>query len=87
MELSTVADIILDAGLIGVLIVGLWAFFKGHIWPKEMVEKTLEAQQKAADSTAEILGTKITAELSNGIRKAMVEGIAEGYLKINGGNS
>lgn len=81
------ADIILDAGLIGVLIVGLWAFFKGHIWPKEMVEKTLEAQQKAADSTAEILGTKITAELSNGIRKAMVEGIAEGYLKINGGNS
>lgn len=63
---------------------GLWAFFKGHIWPKEMVEKTLEAQQKAADSTAEILGTKITAELSNGIRKAMVEGIAEGYLKING---
>ncbi len=85
MELSTVADIILDAGLIGVLIVGLWAFFKGHIWPKEMVEKTLEAQQKAAEASAEILGTKITEGLSNGFRDAMVEAIAEGYLKVNGG--
>ena len=64
---------------------GLFGFFKGHIWPRDMVEKTIAAQQKAAEQTAEILGTKITGELSDGIRKAMVEGIAEGYLKINGG--
>ena len=87
MELSAVADLILDAGLIGVLILGLFGFFKGHIWPRDMVEKTIAAQQKAAEQTAEILGTKITGELSDGIRKAMVEGIAEGYLKINGGSS
>ena len=64
---------------------GLWAFFKGHIWPKEMVEKTLEAQQKAADQSAKILGAEITEGLSNGFRKAMIDAIAEGYLKINGG--
>lgn len=82
---TTIVGLILDAGLVGVLILGLWAFFKGHIWPRNMVEKTLEAQQKAAEASAEIISTKITTELSSGIRKAMVEGIAEGYLKINGG--
>ena len=63
----------------------IWAFISGRIWPQKMVEKMIEAQQKAAEQTAEIIGTKITTELSDGFRKAMVEAIAEGYLKINGG--
>ena len=79
-----IAEMIERLGVLGGAIVAIWAFVTGKIWPQKVVEKMIEAQQKAAEQSAEIISTKITAELSNGIRKAMVEGIAEGYLKING---
>ena len=82
-----IADIIERLGILGGCIVAIWAFVTGRIWPQKVVQKMIDAQQKAAEQSAEIISTNITNELSNGIRKAMIEGIAEGYLKINGGNS
>ena len=82
-----IADIIEKLGILGGCIVAIWAFVTGRIWPQKVVEKMIDAQHKAAEQSAEIISMKITSELSNGIRKAMVEGIAEGYLKINGGSS
>ena len=80
-----IAEMIERLGVLGGAIVAIWAFVTGKIWPQKVVEKMIEAQEKAAVQTAEIISAKITAELSNGVRKGMVEGIAEGYLKINGG--
>ena len=82
-----IADIIEKLGVLGGCIVAIWAFVTGKIWPQKVVEKMIDAQQKAGEQSAKIISTEITNELSNGIRKAMVEGIAEGYLKINGGSS
>ena len=79
-----IAEIIERLGVLGGAIVAIWAFVTGKIWPQKMVEKMIDAQQEAAEKSAEIISTKITGELSDGIRKAMIEGIAEGYLKING---
>ena len=42
-------EIITKLGVTGVLIVNVWLFIKGKIWPEAMVEKTIEAQQKSAD--------------------------------------
>ena len=84
MELSTVADLILNAGLLGGLIVAIWAFVTGRLWPKEMVDKTLEAQQRAAETTATIISQQICDKLANGVADGMERGIAKGYLKING---
>jgi hypothetical protein len=83
ITLAVIGDFVTKLGATGVLIVGLWAFLRGFVWPKNMVEKTLEAQQKAAEQSAIIIAKTINEELSNGVKKGMVEGIAEGYLKIN----
>ena len=79
-----IADLIEKLGILGGCIVAIWAFVTGRIWPQKVVQKMIDAQQKAGEQSAKIISTEITNELSNGIRKAMVEGIAEGYLKING---
>ena len=84
MELSSIADLILNAGLLGGLIVAIWAFVTGRLWPKEMVDKTLEAQQRAAEASAQIISQTICDKLANGVADGMERGIAKGYLKING---
>lgn len=87
MELSTMAEFILDAGVIGVLILGIWAFMTGKLWPKEMVDKTIAAQQESSEKTAEILSQVICEKMANGVADGMERGIAKGYLKINGSDS
>ena len=61
----------------------IWAFVTGKLWPKEMVDKTLEAQQKACESSAEIISHTICEKMANGIADGMERGISKGYLKVN----
>lgn len=72
-----------DAGVIGVLVMGIWGFVTGKIWPKEMVEKALQHQRETSEITAKVIATelceKMGTEISNGIEQAIVRG----YLKIN----
>lgn len=77
------AELISKLGATGVLIVGIWAFIKGKIWPEAMVEKTIKAQQEAAEQSAKIIATELGDKMRDGIAQGMEQGIARGYLKVN----
>lgn len=83
MNLTDTVEIIKDLGLTGGLILGIWALITGRIWPKSMIDKTIEAQQKASEKTAEILSQKICEEISSGVAGGVERAIIRGYLKIN----
>lgn len=83
LALSDVLGAIVDLGLTGFLIVSIWLFVKGKIWPKEMVDKALEAQSEIAQKNSELISKQICEQLSEGVKKGISEGIAEGYIKIN----
>lgn len=77
------AEVITELGVIGVLIMGIFAFIKGKIWPEKMVERMLEAQRVAAEQSAIIIAAEMGEKMKNGIAEGMEQGIARGYLKVN----
>lgn len=77
------ADVITELGVIGVLLMGIWAFLKGKIWPEAMVNKTIKAQQEAAEQSARIIASELGDKMKNGVAEGMEQGIARGYLKVN----
>ena len=77
------AEVITELGVIGVLIMGIFAFIKGKIWPEKMVEKMLEAQRVAAEQSAKTIASELGEKMKNGVAEGMEQGIARGYLKIN----
>ena len=83
LTIAIIFDAITKLGATGVLIVGIWAFITGRIWPKEQVERALEAQREMGEKTAELISKTVCEEISNGVKKGISEGIVEGYLKIN----
>ncbi len=83
LTFSDALGAVVDLGLTGFLLVSVWLFIRGKIWPKEMVDKALEAQAEIAQKNSELISKKICEELSEGVKKGISEGIAEGYFKIN----
>jgi|GEM_PF-3888028 len=72
-----------DGGIVAGAIVLAWAIVKGHLWPKAMVDKTIETQRETAEASAKILATELGEKMKNGVAEGMEIGIARGYLKIN----
>ena len=75
--------VITDFGVIGVLIVNIWLFIKGKIWPEAMVDKMIKAQQVAAEQSAKIITSELVDKMKEGVAQGMEQGIARGYLKVN----
>lgn len=73
-------------GVVGVLGVMLGLFVKGSLWPKAMVDRTIEAQQKAAEQSAVIIATEMKEGLKEAVRQGISAGLAEGFLRINVNN-
>lgn len=82
---GTIIDALTDAGVIGVLAVGLWAFLSGKIVSQKTHEEAVENQKEIAKLVAVNLGEAISKDIKSGVAEGMKQGIAEGYLEINGG--
>lgn len=82
---GTVIDVLTNAGAIGVMAVGLWAFLTGKIVSQKTHEDAVENQKQIAELVAVNLGESISKNIKNGVAEGMKQGIAEGYLEINGG--
>ncbi len=83
LSFSEVLSAIKDLGLTGFLIVSVWLFIKGKLWPVDMVDKALDAQSDLAQKNSELLCKELGKEVAQGVKNGIAEGIAEGYLKIN----
>lgn len=81
---KTIIDTLTDAGAIGVMAVGLWAFLTGKIISQKSHDETVADQKEIAKLVAESMGESICSKIENGVAKGMSQGIADGYLKING---
>ena len=81
----TIIDTLTNAGAIGVMAVGLWAFLTGKIVSQKTHEDSIEDQKEIARLVAVNLGEAISKDIKNGVAEGMKQGIAEGYLEINGG--
>jgi hypothetical protein len=77
---------LLDLGLSGVLLVGIWQFIKGNIVSKTTHDEALEIERKASERFAEIQSKEICEKIAEGVQKGIAQGIADGYLSINGGD-
>ena len=86
ITLAILGDFVVKFGSTGVLMIGLWAFLTRKIIPEKSHEEALEIERKASEQAARIISTELCEKLSEGVRKGMANGIAEGYLKINGGD-
>jgi hypothetical protein len=84
-DVQTIASLVSGFGATGVLILGIWAFMTGKLWPKEHVDKVIEANQRIAETTAEIMSKEICEKIAKGVEDGIAKGIATGYLQINGG--
>ena len=82
---GTIIDTLTNAGAIGVMAVGLWAFLTGKIVSQKTHEDSIEDQKEIARLVAVNLGEAISKDIKNGVAEGMKQGIAEGYLEINGG--
>lgn len=71
-------QIVNTAGVIGLLILQVWAFWSGTVVPKTIVDRILkEAEQRT---------TKMSGEIKDGIKDAVRDGIVEGvHIVRNGG--
>jgi len=86
-ETLNILKYVLDLGATGILALAVYAFMKGWIMSSKLVDKILEAQQKAADQTAKILADELGKEvalLKLGIEDAVARGTERGWRKANG---
>jgi len=75
-------------GVIVILVLIVGAIVRGFLWPKHMVDRTLEEARKGSAAAAKIVGVEIKEGIEHGIGRAISQGLAEGYLRIleiNGG--
>ena len=74
-------------GALVVLLMVSYLSFKGLIIPKPIMNKMMEEQRKAAETTAKAIGLEITKGMQEAVHKGIKSGLASGYLrmaKING---
>lgn len=84
----TTIQIIKDGGLVVGALVLAWAMMKGMLWPKNMVDKVIDAQQKAAEQSAKIIATEIKEGMQTAVTNGISIGLAKAYteaLKISSG--
>jgi hypothetical protein len=84
MEVAQIADIISSLGIVGGLILAVWAFLNRKVVPEKTYQEALEIERKASDRASEIIAKELVQNLSDGVKSGISQGIAEGYLKING---
>ena len=68
-------------GVVGILAFILVLFVRGQLWPKTMVDKTIDAQQVAAEKSATIIATQVKEGMKNAVREGISIGLSEG-IKI-----
>lgn len=81
---GTIIDTLTRGGAIGVMAVALWAFLTGKIISQKSHEEAIDNQKEIAALVATNMGEAICTKIESGVAKGMKEGIAEGYLEING---
>lgn len=70
---------ILETGSVILLLgAGLLAVVKGWVWPKAMVDKVIESQEK----TATIIAMELKDGMEDAVKKGISAGLADGYMKI-----
>ena len=71
--LPTIFSAISDLGTIAVLVIGLWLFFTGKIWPEKHVEKLMAEYSAGQEQLCEKIVTKIESAVQNGIVAGIFE--------------
>ena len=72
-QVSMWVPLVNTVGVILVLVALVGAIVKGWLWPKHMVETTLEAQHKAATESAEKIGHELSNEMRSGIDRIITK--------------
>ena len=80
---TSIVQVIEGVGVLGLLVLIVVAMYKGWVWPKENVDKMLDAQRDAAEQSAKIIASEMGEKMKNGVAEGMEIGISRGYLKIN----
>lgn len=65
--------IVNTAGVIVFLVVLVGAIVKGWLWPKHMVDRTLEEQRKAGQIAAKQIGEDLSLSMEDGIGRILRE--------------
>ena len=86
MDPATI-QFIKDGGLIVGLIVVAGAMMKGLLWPKNMVDKVIDAQQRAAEQSAKIIATEIREGMQTAVTNGISIGLAKGVIEVRRINS
>jgi hypothetical protein len=76
-----------DGGLIVGLMFLAGAMMKGLLWPKAMVDRVIEAQQKAAEQSAKIIATEIKEGMQTAVTNGISIGLAKGVIEVRKINS
>ena len=87
MTLAQVAQIISGLGVTGVLILIVFALYKGGVVPRAHVDEMM----KHSETQTKLLATEIGATIVEGTERAVESGVTKGVIaavkELNGGNT
>lgn len=86
MDPATI-QFIKDGGLIVGLIIVAGAMMKGMLWPKNMVDTVIEAQQAAAEKSAKIIATEVKEGMQTAVSNGISIGLTKGLIEIRKGSA
>jgi hypothetical protein len=83
----TTLELIKDGGLVVGALALAGAMIKGWLWPKNMVDKVIDAQQKASEQSAKIIATEVKEGMQRAVTNGISIGLAKGIIEIKKINS
>lgn len=78
----SILQLVKDGGLVVGALALAGAMMKGLLWPKNMVDKVIDAQQEAAEQSAKIIATEVKEGMQTAVTNGISIGLAKGVIEV-----